>query len=94
VDLNSCSATASFGQFLLAELLKSHFGVVLGPLFFVSDDFVGLLDLVEFFLFLPLHRFICELVWVSLEDNLSVGRLDQRCIRVSGNTQSCVWIWW
>jgi hypothetical protein len=76
VDFDSCSSTARFGQFLSPELLKSHFSVVLGPPFFISDDLVCLLDLVEFFLFLPLHCLVCELVRVSLEDNLPVGRLD------------------
>jgi len=73
VNFNARSAATGFRKSLSSKLLKLPLGIVLCPLFLIANDFVGFLDLVEFFLFLFLDCLISKLVGVSLQNELLVG---------------------
>jgi hypothetical protein len=78
-DVEACSPVAwrtSSRSLFSAQLLKREECIVFGPLLVVDEAFIGLLDLVEFFLLLLLQGGICDLVGMALENEFAVGGLD------------------
>ena len=79
---------------LVPEFPELDVFVVFFPLGIVAEDLVCLLHALELILLDGLQVRVLYLVWVALEDELPVGRLDGAEVCILIYTECFVWVWW